>query len=111
MNQTTQTRARRLQTLRNLVGILCIALVLLAGGINLLHTHAGNGAADNLANDPACSLCTLTHTVALPGAVVQGPVSVESVTFAPPPILTAAPARFFSFSLYVRPPPVETPLS
>lgn len=109
MNIAAQTRARRTRTLRSLLGLLCIVLVLFAGGMNLLHTH-GVGSAD-VATDPACSLCALTHVAALPGAVALAPVSVEAVFFAPPPAKTVPPSRFFSFSSYVRPPPFEAPRS
>ncbi len=103
MNFATQARAQRKRTLWSLLGLLCIALVLLAGGVHLLHNHA---TADG--TDPACSLCTLSHVAALPGAVAPAPVVFEAVVFSPPPVLAAVPPRFFSFALYVRPPPVGT---
>ncbi len=104
MNPASNARAQRTGTLRSLLGLLCIALVLFAGGVELLHNHA-----TPTASDPACSLCTLSHVVALPGAVAHAPAAVEAVAFAPLRAIALAPARAFAFSLYVRPPPAENP--
>jgi hypothetical protein len=97
-----QARARRTQALRSLLGLLCIALVLLAGGVHLLHDHATvNG------TDPACSLCTLCHVAVAEIATTPAPAALEAVVFAPPVSVIAAPSRYFALSLYVRPPPSE----
>ena len=98
--------SRRSQTLRYLVAILCVLLVLFVGVAQVLHTHS----ADEAAN-ASCSLCAVAHVSVLPAPVPASPVAAESIVPVAQTDLVAAPQRFFSFSLYVRPPPVSTTLS
>jgi hypothetical protein len=93
--------------IRSLVAILCVVLILFVGAAQVLHTHAPDEAAAN----PGCSLCAVAHVSALPSPVLASPVVAEAVLAVAQPDAVSAPSRFFSFSLYVRPPPALTTLS
>ena len=95
------TRPGQSQTLQNLVAILCVMLILLVGATQVLHIHASDEAAAN----PGCALCAVAHVSALPTPVQAAPVVSESVVAIAAADPVAAPRRFFSFSLYTRPPP------
>jgi len=90
-------------TPRILVVLLCVLLILFVGATQALHTHASNEAAN-----PGCSLCAVAHVTALPAPVLASPVVAEIVDPVAEPDTVAVPIRFFSFSLYVRPPPAMT---
>ena len=83
-----------------LVVLLCVLLILFVGATQALHIHASNEAAN-----PGCSLCAVAHVSALPSAVLASPVVAQVVVDVAESDLGTAPKRFFSFSLYVRPPP------
>jgi len=101
MKSCLTTRPGQSQTIRNLVAILCVLLILFVGAAQALHVH---NAADEAAN-PGCALCAVAHVSALPTPVLAHLLVAETVA----PIVAvdpvAAPRRFFSFSLYTRPPP------
>ena len=88
---------------RTLVVLLCVLLILFVGATQALHIHATDEAAN-----PGCSLCAVAHVTAIPAPVLAGPVIAESVAHVAPPDSAEVPQRFFSFSLYVRPPPSST---
>jgi hypothetical protein len=91
------------QTPRILVVLLCVLLILFVGATQALHIHASDEAAN-----PGCSLCAVAHVTALATPVLASPVVAEIVNLVAEPCLVAAPKQFFSFSLYVRPPPAMT---
>ena len=103
---TSASTSRRSQTLRYLVAMLCVVLILFVGVAQVLHTHA----ADEAAN-ASCSLCAVAHVSVLPGPVLATPVATEAIVPVAEAEPVSAPQRFFSFSLYVRPPPVSSTLS
>jgi cell division protein FtsN len=105
LNEITSRRGKS-QTFRYLVALICVLLILFVGLAQTLHVHAQEEAAN-----PGCSLCAMAHVNALPAPVVASLAIGESIMPVGPPELLAAPQRFFSFSLYVRPPPVSTPRS
>ena len=86
-----------------LVALLCVLLILFVGAAQALHTHASNEGAN-----PGCSLCAVAHVTALPAPAIASPVAAEIVDLVAEPDPVAAQKRFFSFSLYVRPPPAMT---
>ena len=89
------------QSLRVLTGVLCVLLILFVGAAQSLHMHAPDEAAN-----PGCSLCAVAHITALPAPVLVTPVVAEMVAaVAHAPTTVSAPNQFFSFGLYVRPPP------
>jgi hypothetical protein len=88
-----------------LLGLLCIALILVCGTISVTHTHAdGRAHAD-------CSLCITAHTVvqaSAPPAPVFAPhvfIEIEAV------YLPTQPQILSYFSLFSRPPPADSPRS
>ena len=91
------------QTPRTLVVVLCVLLVLFVGATQALHIHASNEAAN-----PGCSLCAVAHVTALPAPVLAILMVAETVAPVGESESTAAPQRFFSFNLYVRPPPATS---
>jgi hypothetical protein len=85
------------------VGFLCIALVALAGVIQVAHTHADGGS-----GQPDCALCHTAHLVIQPSVPQSLPhmVWVEAtVAVTPQPI---SRQHLSVFSLFTRPPPEQT---
>jgi len=89
---------------RLLLGILCVALVLLSGTLSVTHSHPD-------INHAECGLCVSAHTVAQATvapiqiliAVVMGPVEIT--------VRRAVPRTIFRFALFTRPPPANANLS
>ncbi len=104
MSSLSKGRAGSTQTLRVFVAFLCVVLVLFVGAAQLLHTHAADEA-----SNPGCGLCAVAHLSALPTPVLARPVVAEFILPVRAARPVSAPSRFFSFSLYVRPPPASTP--
>jgi len=77
--------------------------MLFVGATQVLHTHASDEA-----GNPGCSLCAVAHVTAISVPVLAIPVVAASVAHVVPPDSAAVPQRFFSFNLYVRPPPSLT---
>jgi hypothetical protein len=95
------SRTDHRQSLRVLTGILCVLLILFVGAAQTLHMHAPDESAN-----PGCSLCAVAHVSALPAPVLATPVVAEMVATVPrAPKAVSARNQFFSFGLYVRPPP------
>ena len=99
------SKSRRIpsQTPKVLVVLLCVLLMLFVGATQALHSHASDEAAN-----PGCSLCAVAHVTAIAAPVLAGPVIAESVAHIVPPDSGSVPQRYFSFNLYVRPPPSLT---
>ncbi len=86
-------------SLVSLLGIICIALVLMSGMVQVVHSHPSGQP------DHDCSLCTTAHHVIQIVALVTLAFSSLAVTgVAPEPILKR-PGRYFFFKLASRPPP------
>lgn len=94
-------RVRAARPWRILLALVCVLLVVVAGTVQVAHTHADG--ADTHAN---CSLCAAAHiTVHL----VQTPApaaaaSVVAVLVSLPPVVL--PGALSTFALFTRPPPV-----
>jgi len=85
----------------SLLGIVCIALVLMSGIVQVAHSHPSGQP------DHDCSLCTSAHQVIQVVALVTLALSSLAVTgVAPEPILQQ-PCRYFFFKLASRPPPAD----
>jgi hypothetical protein len=85
-----------------LLGILCIALVVIGGTIHVAHFHAPGAAPD-----PGCALCATAHVAISPAAPIVLPVRVQLVAAILADLQPARPRRFVVFSLYIRPPPLQ----
>ena len=92
-------------SLVSIIGIVCIALVLITGVLQVTHTHP-NGQPDH-----DCSLCVTAHNVAQAVVVVTLAITTQAIgrlvaeTFAP------LPRQRFVLRLAIRPPPVPSTLA
>jgi hypothetical protein len=86
---------------RIFLALVCVLLVVVAGTVQVAHTHADG--ADTHAN---CSLCTAAHvTVHLVQTPIPAPAaSVVTVLESLPP--SVLPTALSTFALFTRPPPV-----
>ena len=85
------------------LGFFCCALITLGGIVQVAHTHA-----DGQAIQSDCALCHTAHLVVQPAV----PQPLPQTVFVAARISAASqPIRaqfFFVFSLFTRPPPVQT---
>jgi len=87
-------------SLAKLLGIVCIALVLVSGFIQVTHTHPVGQV------DHDCSLCTTAHQVVQIAVVVVLALSIRPVIHSVPDELVPRSRQRFIFKLASRPPPV-----
>lgn len=91
---------------RPLLGVLCIALILLAGTLSVTHSHPQG---DTPHTD--CGLCLTSHMAvqlaAAPPVVVPTQISSNVESYDP----IARPQTDTPFALFSRPPPVDSPLA
>jgi hypothetical protein len=89
-----------------LLGVLCIALIVLGGTLQVAHTHRGGDLSHT-----DCSLCATAHVVA---QAVSAPVALPaSRVIASVRGFTLRPLRasHSTFALFTRPPPVASNLA
>jgi hypothetical protein len=92
----------RLQGSRaRLFALLCIALVIIGGTIQIAHTHSF----DHLAH-PECSLCVTAHVGISPAALIVLPAPGDYAARIEVEPRADGPRSFFTLPLYIRPPPV-----
>ena len=84
----------------SILGMVCIALVLMTGVLQVTHSHPSGQI------DHDCSLCVTAHTVAQSVVVVTLAVSSRPVARFVPESFTPAPRQRFVLKLANRPPPV-----
>jgi len=92
-------RPRPQFSLVSLLGIVCIALVLMSGMIQVAHTHPSGQL------DHDCSLCITAHHVIQAVALVTLDLSSQLVSRLAPEPAIDLPSRNFFFQLSCRPPP------
>jgi hypothetical protein len=87
---------------RVLLALLCLFLVVIAGTVQVAHTHA-----DGAITHADCSLCAAAHvTVQVTQSPVPAPsTAVVTLLEAVPPVIL--PAALSTFALFTRPPPVD----
>lgn len=94
-------RYRAYHSWRFILAVVCVLLVVVAGTLQIVHTHAGR--ADIHAD---CSLCAAAH-VTIHMAQTPLPATVASVAAVleglPP---SSVPNGLSTFALFTRPPPV-----
>ena len=83
-----------------ILAIVCIALVLFTGVLQVTHTHA-NGRID-----PDCSLCMTAHHVVQAVVVVTLQISSQPIARLTPARFSPLPRQRFVLKLANRPPPV-----
>jgi len=82
------------------LGILCIALVMLSGMIQAAHFHPVSQP------DHDCALCLAVHSVAQVASPIAVNLSIRPVVATVPRRAISRPRRAFYFRLATRPPPV-----
>jgi hypothetical protein len=89
-----------------LLGLLCVALVILIGTIGATHTHARGEAfhAD-------CGLCVSVHATVQTTTPAPDPVLVQVFTRVETSRPVRRPRFQLTFDLFTRPPPANAPLS
>jgi hypothetical protein len=99
-------RSRNLRT-RHLLWValsfLCCALVTFSGLVLVVHTHAGGQAFQS-----DCALCHTAHLVVQPAIPQPLPRAVAVVARVSTALRPRRAQFFFVFSLFTRPPPVQT---
>jgi hypothetical protein len=92
------------QSWRILLAVVCVLLVVVAGVVQVAHTHS-----DGAATHADCGLCAAAHIsvqVAYAPASVQPVAVVTAVESLPAVVL---PPALSTFALFTRPPPAGTP--
>jgi hypothetical protein len=103
MRFVTAGRGPRLSGLlawKPVLAILCIALVLFTGVLQVTHSHPDGHV------DPDCSLCMTAHHVAQGVSVVTLEISSQRVARVAPKDFSPLPRQRFVLKLANRPPPV-----
>lgn len=91
---------------RLLVGLLCLALVVACGTIQVIHAHVSGDVSDS-----TCSLCATAHVVMHVAEPVYAPVAARVLSLVEV-VTPAGRAHGLSvFALFTRPPPVDCVLS
>lgn len=88
-----------------ILAILCIALVLFTGILQVTHSHP-NGHID-----PDCSLCITAHHAVQVVVVVTAEVSAQPVARVVAESFTPLPRQRFVLKLAIRPPPVPSAIA
>lgn len=83
----------------SVLGIFCVALVLMSGVVQAAHFHAGGQ------TDHDCALCLTAHQIAHAAAPVTVPLDSHAVAAVAIPRTLHRPRRAIAFSLVSRPPP------
>ena len=99
-------RSRNLKTRHQLwvvLGFLCCALITLGGIVQAGHIHA-----DSQAVQTDCALCHVAHLVVQPTVPQSLPRTVRVVARVSTALQPVRAQFFFVFSLFTRPPPVQT---
>jgi hypothetical protein len=98
-------RTRNRSSWLALLGVFCIALVLVSGIVQAAHSHSSGQP------DHDCSLCVSAHNViqATPAVqLIHASRPVAAVAVVP---VSALPRRQFFYKLACRPPPAESVLA
>ncbi|MGC2162830.1 MAG: hypothetical protein WA634_13025 [Silvibacterium sp.] len=88
-----------------LVGIACVALVLLVGVVQVVHSHPSGRI------DPDCSLCVTAHQAVQVVALITLDLSSQPVEHVVSEPRLELPRRSFFFRLDCRPPPAESTIA
>lgn len=85
-----------------LLGIVCVALVLMVGIVQVVHSHPSGHP------DPDCALCVTAHQAIQVVALITLDISSQPVEHVVPEPRLELPRRSFFFRLDCRPPPTES---
>jgi hypothetical protein len=85
-----------------LVGVVCAALVLMIGVVQVVHSHPSGRI------DPDCALCVTAHQAVQVVALITLDISSQPVEHVAPEPVLQLPYRSYFFRLDCRPPPAES---
>lgn len=100
------SKSQRKTPWRLILGLLCLALVVLGSTVQVAHSHPGGDI-----SHADCSLCLTAHVVA---QVVSNPIPIPAalvVAAVEEALPDARPVTFSVFALFTRPPPVVSTLA
>lgn len=96
------SRLRARSSWVSLLGIVCVALVLMIGVVQVAHSHPSGHI------DPDCALCITAHQAVQVVALITLHISSQPVEHVWPEPVQQLPRRSFFFRLDCRPPPAES---
>jgi hypothetical protein len=99
------SRLRTRSSWISLIAIACVALVLMIGIVQVVHSHPGGHA------DPDCALCVSAHQAVQVVALITLDVSSQPVEHVWPEPKLQHPRRGVFFRLDCRPPPAESSIA
>jgi hypothetical protein len=100
--RSLSSKLRARSTWLAMVGIICVALILMVGVVQVMHRHPSGHI------DPDCALCVTAHQAVQVVALIALDMSSQPIEHvAPDPILRLPNSTFF-FRLDCRPPPAES---
>ena len=85
---------------RVFLAFVCLLLVVVAGSVQVAHTHA-----DGAVTHADCSLCAAVHITVQVAQSPAPPISVAVVTALEPYSPYVLPVALSTFALFTRPPP------
>lgn len=88
-----------------LVGLLCVALVLMSGMVQAAHFHPAGQP------DHECTLCIAAHHVAVTSPLITLNLSVLMLAVTAPSRRRRGPLKAIFFRLAIRPPPADLTFS
>jgi hypothetical protein len=97
MMRTSDPRRKR----ELFLGFLCIALVIVAGLVQVAHCHVAG-----TVSHPECALCVTAHATASPFAPVTLPTVPKPAARIEIELALAGPLNLLSSCFRIRPPPV-----
>jgi len=100
--RSLSSKLRARSTWIALIGVVCVALVLMIGVVQAVHSHP-NGRID-----PDCALCITAHQAVQVVALITLDLSSQPVEHVSPEPVLRLPNRTFFFRLDCRPPPAES---
>jgi hypothetical protein len=96
------SKLRKRSTWVATIGVVCVALVLMIGVIQVVHSHPSGRL------DPDCALCVTAHQAVQIVALITLDISSQPVEHVTPEPVLQFPHRSYFFRLDCRPPPAES---
>ncbi|MGH9586691.1 MAG: hypothetical protein ACRD3F_07035 [Acidobacteriaceae bacterium] len=100
--RSLSSKLRARSTWLALVGIICVALILTVGVVQVVHSHPSGHI------DPDCALCVTAHQAVQVVALITLDISSQPIEHVAPEPVVQLPRRTFFYRLDCRPPPAES---